>query len=180
MAMLPDEISLLKSVMVEVEPGTALLVTMQYHTEPNSLGKTDRSKSKYRWMARVFKIEDLKKKIDWLYEDANRLNRFKWPNDPWPYFICANDSENGRIADWLSVKLKKLRSWEDGQKILKGWETQTAKRAAGYNLAAKYETEDYLDESGNKVSLTDKDALLARVGQNLWKLHNVKTTVAAK
>lgn len=182
MAMLKDESALLKSIMLRIDDNNILLVTEQYHTEPNEFGKTDRSKSKYRWLARVFTNDSLKTFIDTLYDDANRLNRFRWPNDPDPWYICAgNDSTNGVIARWLETKLKKIKSWDDGLKFLDGWETATKKREAGYNLAAKYETEDYLDEDGNKVSLKDKDTLLKNVNKTLYKHHimksKLKTTV---
>ena len=170
--MLKDEVSILKSLMIRLDDNTAFVVTYQYHTERNEYGKVDRSKSKYRWFARVFKIDNLINKIKWLCEDANRLNKFKWPNDPWPWYTCAKYPENYSIASWLSTKYKKIYSWEDGQKILNGWETKTANREGGYNTSAKYEIDDYLDESGNIVSLSDKNALMKRVGQNLIKTKN--------
>ena len=176
MSMLKDEVSVLKSVMVQLDSETAVLVSLQYHVEPGENGKTDRSKSKYRWLARVFKLADLKSKIEWCYRDENRLNRFKWPDDPDPWYICAGgDSENRRIGDWLATKLKKIQTWENGLKTLDGWETKTKKRQAGYNASAKYDTDDYLDPAGNKVSLKDKDELLKHVGQNLYKTRLMKS-----
>ena len=169
--MLKDEISVLKSVMISLDPDTAVLVTYQYHTETNEFSKVDRSKSRYRYIARVFKVEDLVKKIKEMREDANRLVKARWPDDPWPWYICAKYPENGYVADWLAVKLKKIKSWEDGQKILSGFQTGTKKRIAGFNEKAKYEIEGYLDKDGNQVSLADKASLLARVGQNLIKVN---------
>ena len=176
MAMLKDESQLLKSLMVRVDDNTILLVTEQYHTERNDLGKVDRSKSKYRWLARVFSNDSLRNLISELYDDANRLNRFRWPKDPDPWYICGdNSSTNGVIASWLSIKLKKIMTWEDGMKKLDGWETKTALREAGYNLSAAYDTEDYTDENGQLVSLKDKDALLKRVDQTLYKVRVLKS-----
>jgi hypothetical protein len=176
--MLKDESSLLKSMMIRIDDNHILLVTQQYHTELNDQGKTDRSKSKYRWLARVFTDDSLKDLIKTMYDDANRLNRFRWPNDPDPWYICVgNDSTNAIGANWLSMKLKKLRTWEDGLKFLDGWQTETKKREAGYNLAAKYETEDYLMENGEKISLKDKDALLKCVDQNLYKPQIMKSKI---
>jgi len=175
MAMLKDEIQLLKSIMIRLDQNHVLLVTDWYHTEKNDMGKTDRSKSKYRWLARVFTDDELKKMISTMYDDANRMNRCRWPNDPDPWYLCVgNDSTNGVVANWLAIKYKKVKTWEDGLKLLHGWETKTKNRDAGYNLAASYDIVDYLDESGNKVSLEDKDTLLKLVGQNLYKPHTKK------
>lgn len=178
MPMLKDEITVVKSLIISLNDdndtnmmdGDAILVTRQYHTEPNEFGKVDRSKSKYRWMARVFKVKDLVAKINWMREDANRLNKFKWPDDPWPWHVCSGYPEHWKIADWLTTKLKKIRTWEEGQMFLKGWETKTKHRDAGYNDNAKYDVDGYLDKDGNSVSLTDRNALRARIGQNLIKV----------
>lgn len=170
MAMLKDEITVVKSLMLSLDNDTAMLVTYQYHTETNEFSKVDRSKSKYRYMARVFKVEDLIKKIKWMREDANRLSKFKWPDDPWPWYICAGYPENWKVADWLACKLKKIKTWDEGQKMLLGYKTGTKTRMAGFNEKAKYDLEEYLDNDGNKVSLTDKAALLKLVGKNLIKI----------
>lgn len=169
--MLKDEITVVKSVMIKLDDTSAVLVTYQYHTEQNEFSKVDRSKSKYRWMARVFKVDDLIKKISWMREDANRLSKFKWPDDPWPWYVCSGYPEHWKIADWLSTKLKKIKTWEDGQKILAGWENKTKTRPEGYNKNAKYEVDGYLDNDGKPVSLTDKQALLASIGKNLIKVN---------
>ena len=174
MSMLKNEISVLKSIMISLDDKTAMLVTRQYHTEPNEFGKVDRSKSRYRWMARVFKLENLIKKIQWMREDTNRLNKFKWPDDPWPWYICAGYPENWKVADWLMIKIKKMKSWEDGQKVLAGWENATKNRTARYNKTAAYAVDGYLDNSGKQVSLTDKKTLLECVGQNLIKVDEKK------
>lgn len=169
MAMLNDEIEILKSLMIQLNDETAVLVTKQYHVECNDHSKIDRSKSMYRWMARVFKIEDLKSKIKWMMDDANRNVKFKWPNDKWPWYVKAKYPENYYVAEWLACKLKKMKSWDDGQKFLAGYQTKTKKRAAQFNKNAAYAIDGYLDEAGNTISLSDKNALLACVGQNLMK-----------
>lgn len=179
-AMLKDEIAILKAVMMQVDDNTAMLVTLQYHTEKNpDTGKLDRSKSYYRWLARVFKLDDLKAKIKWCMQDENALAKFKWPGDTSPWWICAaNDSNNKTIGKWLNTKLKKLKTWNDGQLALKGWQSKTAKREAGYNEAAKYETEGYLTESGSTISLTDQKAILENVGKNLIYVCQMKSKMA--
>ena len=170
MSMLNDEITILKSVAISLDQDTAVLVTFQYHTETNESSKVDRSKSRYRYMARVFKVVDLAKKIQEMRDDANRLSKFRWPDDPWPWYICAGYPENWRVADWLAVKLKKIKTWEDGQKILNGYKTGTKTKMAGYNEKAKYDIDGYLDADGSQVSLADRDALLKLVGHNLIKV----------
>lgn len=169
LSMLNDEIAVLKSLMIKLTDDTAMLVAYQYHVEHDENSKVDRSKSKYRWIARVFKLEDLSNKIKWMFDDKNRLSKFKWPDDPLPYYTTCKYPENGTIAKWLATKLKKIKSWEDGQKILVGWKNKTKKHAEGYNDKAKYQIDGYLDEAGNSVSLTDKEALLKNVGKNLIK-----------
>ena len=170
MSMLNDEITILKSVAISLDQDTAVLVTFQYHTETNESSKVDRSKSRYRYMARVFKVADLVKKIQEMRDDANRLSKFKWPDDPWPWYICAGYPENWRVADWLAVKLKKIKTWENGQKILNGYKAGTKTKIAGYNEKAKYDIDGYLDADGSQVSLADRDALLKLVGHNLIKV----------
>lgn len=173
MAMLKDEITVVKSMMVNLDADIAMLVTYQYHVEIDPSDpegkKKDRSKSKYRYFARVFKIEDLHKKIFELKDDKNRLNKFRWPDDKWPWYVCAGYSDNWKVADWLTIKLKKMKSWEEGQKILAGWQSGTKTRIAGFNDNAKYEIDGYQDDAGNLVSLADRDALLKLVGKNLMK-----------
>ena len=173
MAMLKDEIAVVKSVMMSLDTDTTLLVTYQYHVELDPTDpagkKKDRSKSKYRYLARVFKTEDLHKKIIELRDDKNRLNKFRWPDDKWPWYICAKYSDNSTVSDWLMTKFRKIKSWEDGQKILAGWQNGTKTRIAGFNENAKYEIDGYQDDAGNLVSLADRDALLKLVGKNLMK-----------
>ena len=139
--MLKDEIAVVKSVMMSLDTDTTLLVTYQYHVELDPTDpagkKKDRSKSKYRYLARVFKTEDLRKKIIELRDDKNRLNKFRWPDDKWPWYICAKYSDNSTVSDWLMTKFRKIKSWEDGQKILAGWQNGTKTRIAGFCLSSR-------------------------------------------
>lgn len=176
MAMLNDEVAILKAQSIEIDENTILIVTQQYHTEKNAQGKTDRAKSKYRWLARVFTKDDLKKTIDFYYSDAQRLQKSRWPNDPDPWYLCCgNDCSGAVVGKFFENKLKKTRSWEDGQKFLAGWQTQTANRVGAYNAGAVYPIENFKAENGDIVSLADKKALLAHVGQNLYHDHVMKS-----
>ena len=167
--MLKDEIQVIKAVMMELDNDNVVLVTQQYHTETNpETNKVDRAKSLYRWVARPMTKDSLKKMIAGYLDDANRLNRGKWPDDKLDFFLCiGNGSENWRIGNFFQNKLKKLRTWEYGQKVINGWEAKTANRDEGYNPSAKYVIEGYVADNGDKISLTDKDALLKHIGENL-------------
>ena len=54
---------------------------------------------------------------------------------------------------------------EIGVKILNEWD----KKSGDYNLNKKYDTESYTTEAGELVDITDKDALVKLVGQNIGK-----------
>lgn len=168
-----DAFTILKAISFKLDDEKMCIVTLQYHIEKDKDDKTIRTKSRYRWLARVCKIEDVKAKVTWLYDDAHRLERWKWPSDPsWDGVVMTNDCTNERAAAWLSCRLKKLVDWEQGQKLLKGWKNVDQ----DYNLNAAYDTEDYTCEDGSKISLTDREALKAQLGKNMHKelYRNVK------
>lgn len=175
--MLKDEIQVIKAVLMEVDDDTVALVAENYHTEADgSTGKTDRSKSLYRWIARAWKKDDYKKMVAWYMDDSRRLDRGKWPDDKLDYFFCVgNGSENSRIAGFFNEKLKKLRTWEYGQKVLQGWQTKTAKRDEGYYPGSKYVVDGYAAPDGKKYSITDKATFLNNIGVNLVAPHLMKS-----
>ena len=152
---------ILKAVSIKLADGIVFINTLQYHTE-----KGDRSKSRYRWLGRICRVDDVNAKIAELRTDAQRLEPWKWPNDPsWDGKIYYTDSDNLHQANWLRLKLMKTVDWETGVKILNGWD----KKSGDYNLNKKYDTESYATEAGELVDITDKDALVKLVGQNVWK-----------
>ena len=169
--MLADEIQVVKATTIEIDPETVLLATLQYHTESNAdTGKLDRSKSYYRWMARVMTKNAANDEIRKRMSDTVRLERGKWPNDNSPYYFCVdNDSTNAAIARWFETKMKKSKivSWDMGQKILNGWKKATAKSDEGFYPNATYRIDGYKSENGDIVSLSDKATLLKHVNQNL-------------
>ena len=174
--MLKDEMSVVKAASMALDDNTILIVTEQYHTETGDLGKVDRSKSFYKWVACIKKIDDLKKKIAWYLDDSRRLERGSWIDNKLGYYFCVGlGAENYRIGEWFTTKLKKMKSWEDGQKILNGWETKTEKRAEGYNPGAKYVIDGYVCDNGETISLTDKEALLKHVGETIVAPHIMKS-----
>ena len=162
--------------MVKLDAANALLVAFQYHSEIHEdglkQGKTDRSKTRYRWIARTVKIEDLKKKIVEMSDDTNALVKCKWPDDPSNWYIATGaGSANIEVASWLAMKLKKIKEWDEGVKLLDGWENKTSKHEARQNAKAKYETEDFEDPKapGVKISLKDKATLLKNIGHTFIK-----------
>lgn len=175
--MLADEMTMLKGVMVKIDDDHAVLVTLQHHSEPGENGKKFASeKSQKRWLARVDTIDSFKQMVKDLSDPSRSLKRCAWPDDPLPYHICfGNDSSNLKLADFIDIKLKKLKTWDEGLEIFKGWQTKTKHREAKYNPNATYDTDEYVDKAGAKVSLVDKQALLKHSGQNLWKRFSKKS-----
>lgn len=167
-----DEMQILKCISMKLNDEVAAICTYQYHVTkvpgPDGKMKNDRAQSAYRWLTRIVKIEDIKKHMKWCLQDENRLSPWMWPDDPsWKGKIFTKDSTNYKCYEFLHLKLKKLLSWEDGQKALNGY-----KRADdAYNKNAAYVIDGYTASNGDTgISLADKDALLSHVGQNLWVL----------
>ena len=179
MAMLKNEISMLKAVSMYVDDKHILIATEQYHTEKTDDNKRNKDKSLYRWFAKVMSADAWKTYIDELFSDAQRLKTHRIPNDTCGYDLCIGKStSNYDVASWLQTKINKTVSWEIGQKKLKGWKNKTANREEHYNPKAAYDNEAYVAENGDIVDLTDKDALLKHINQNLTKrVVNAKKTM---
>lgn len=175
-----DEITLLKSHMIDLGDGLAVLVAYQYHVEKTEHLTKDSSKSIYRYIARVDSLENFKKDAATMLSNERRLEQsFYWPDDPMPYkFVANKGTDNYSIGTWLNTKIKKLRSWDLGQKILKGWKNETKSHPEEYDPKAAYEIDGYVDAEGNTYSLTDLEALKKLVGKNIWK--NIQTARAKK
>lgn len=173
-----DEMGILKGTAVKLDDNTILLVTMQYHTERDpQTGKVDRSKSRYRWLARVDTTANFQTMAAEMKQDANRLNPWRWPDDPsWTGSIVYTDSGNLIGSRWYTMKLKKAVDWDTGLKIFNGFKPALeAKGQDPYNAKAKYDVDGYTLPDGTTISLTDKEALLAHVGQNLVKEQTMKS-----
>jgi len=171
--MKPDEMQILKAVSIKLSDDVLLIATAQYHTEKNpDTGKNDRSKSRYRWLARVYDIHALKAEIQEMFSDAHRLEEWKWPNDPsWPGKMYTKDSKKYDGARWLNLRVNKAVEWEDGLRVFAGERYLDGK----VNLGASYETEGYKADNGDIISLKDREALLKHVGQNLFRPQYLKT-----
>lgn len=187
-----NEIEIMKSVSVEIDPDTILVATYQYHTEPlvdengqtvygpTGNAKSDRSKSYYCWKAKIWNKADLKAEIAALKSDARRLDPWMWlPTDRF-VTLYDRDSTNGGHANWLSNKLKKAKPWEEGLEILKGFKKRTPKNPEPrYNKAAAFDLDGYTAEDGSTVDISDRDSLLRFVGQTLVKEIPLKSASAA-
>ena len=172
--MLKDEMEILKGVAIKVDDNHTMIVTMQYHTEKTDDGHRNSKKSMYRYFTKVFTNDQWQKKLDDMFKDENRLKKYKIPNDTSGYYlVCNKDSTNYNVASWFETKLKKTKSWEDGQKILRGFKNKTANHDEFYNPKAVYEVSGYTAENGDIVDITDSDNLIKHVGQNLIKYVNL-------
>lgn len=90
------------------------------------------------------------------------------PFDSSSWFMCFGpETSSSFLADHLDIKLKKMVPWEEGMKILDGWQRKTPKRPERVNPAAKWQDTGYLAPDGTEVSLRDKEALLKHAEQPL-------------
>ena len=165
-----DEMEIIKAVSMKVGENHIMIATEQYHAEKTDEGKRNQKKSMYRWFAKVLTKEEWQAKLDDMFSDKKRLERYKIPNDTLDYYLaCNKDSTNYAIANWIQTKLKKVVSWEDGQKRLTGFKNKTDKHNEFYNKGAVYELSGYKAENGDIIDITDADALIKHAGQNLIK-----------
>lgn len=176
--MLPNEIEMLKSVPMYIDDKHIMIVSEQYHAEKTPDGRRNKDKSMYRWFAKIKTVEAWNAYIKDLFSDEKRLEKHIIPNDTCGYDLCVNKSTtNGAIADWLTTKIKKVLSWEDGQKKLKGWKNKTSCHDECYDPNIAYDTDGYIAENGDTVDLTNKDVLLNYVDQNLIKRFTPKKKI---
>ena len=170
MAMMKDELVMLKATSLKVDADHTAVVTYQYHSEKTDDGKQNRPKSFYRWFAKVLPNSEWKAKIDYMFDDEHRLEKFKIPNDSSGLYLCmGKSSTHYDVATWLDRKIRKAMTWEDGLKQLNGFKTKTPNRAEGVNANAAYDLVGYTAENGDVVDITNKEDLLKHLGQNLIK-----------
>lgn len=180
-----NEMEIIRAVSVDLGDGLMFVLSYQYHTELNpTTGRNDRTKSRYRMIGRV----DTKENFDKLYletrKDENRLNPWKWPDDPsWTGSILyMNDATNAGFSNWLRLKTMKAVGWDEYSHIVRGFKKDPKKALenkkrknklpvdeiySAYNASAVYETEGYTCSDGSIVSILDRDALKTKAGQNL-------------
>lgn len=158
-----------------------LALAYQYHTEKDPAdpaGKRNlRTASRYRIIGRVESKEDFEKASFGLRSDAKRLLPWKWPDDPsWDGSVLyMKDASNACFSNWLRLRLRKAVPWETALRILAGYRKDTDRRSktfgeyAVFVPNAVYDTEGYSCSDGSVVSLTDREALASKRGQNVWK-----------
>ena len=191
-----DEMEIMRALSAKLDDETLLVLTYQYHTEKDPADpagrRNDRSKSRYRMLGRVVKRAEMEDMIRGLHSDENRMGPWKWPDDPtWGgKILYMYDSNNEGFSNWLRLKLKKAVSWETALRIMAGYKKDTkalfAKKTpehekyVAFNPNAVYETKGYSCSDGTRVDLTDREGLLAKAGQNVWKEIPLKSTAGAE
>jgi hypothetical protein len=181
MAMKTDEMEILRAVSTKLDNDTLFIMTYQYHTEKDPddpEGKKNlKSASRYRMIGRIEKIADLEAKMINLRQDENRLADWKWPDDPdWTgKILYSKDSSNAGRSNWIRLKLNKAISWENALALMQGFKKDTDKTSKTFgqyvvrNPSAAYDMKGYTCTNGDVIDIDDKEALLAHVGQNVYK-----------
>lgn len=181
-----DEMEIIRAVSVDLGDGLMFVLSYQYHTELNpATGRNDRTKSRYRMIGRV----DTKENFDRLYletrRDENRLNPWKWPDDPsWNGSILyMNDATNAGFSNWIRLKIMKCVDWATYERLVHGYKKDVKKFAkakkdgrkltveeiySDYSVSAVYEADGYTCTDGSVVSILDRETLKTKAGQNVW------------
>ena len=179
--MFVDEMEILRAASAKLDPETVFVMTYQYHTEkdpddPNGKKKL-RAKSRYRMLGRIEKLQDLEAKMAELRRDENRLSPWKWPDDPsWDgKILYAKDASSAGRSNWIRLKINKALSWDNMLLLMQGFKKDTKKgsKTLGQYVVmtpgAAYDTKGYTCSHGDVIAIDDREALLAHVGQNVWK-----------
>lgn len=183
-----NEFEILRAVSAYLDEDTVFVMSYQYHTEKDPDDpegrRNDRSKSRYRMIGFVDKVANVKAKIEELKKDANRLEDWKWTDDPsWDgnilYMYGAN---NASKANWLRLKLKKAISWENALRVFQGYkkdirktdpETGRRNKTFGQYIVmcpnAIYPTDGYSCTDGSTVDITDVETLKTKIGQTICR-----------
>lgn len=181
MAMMANEMEILRALSAKLDDETLFVMTYQYHTvkdpsDPKGR-KTIRSQSRYRMLGRVERISGLEAKMAELRKDENRLSPWKWPDDPsWDgKILYAKDSTSAGRANWIRLKIAKALEWEDALARMAGFKKDTDPKSPTYGkyavktAGAEYDLKGYSCSDGSTIDLDDRTALLQRAGQNIWK-----------
>lgn len=196
-----DEMEIIRAISVDLGENLVFCLAYQYHTEKDPgdpEGKrNDKSKSRYRMIGRVDTVQEIERKIQELHADANRVNPWKWPDDPtWDgRILYMKDSTNEGQSNWLRLKLRKTVTPAEAARIFAGFKKDVKAAAEAkkkgvklrpeeaYSVFVKnavYETEGYTCSDGTVLDITDFEALKAKKGQNVWKEIHMKLAGKAK
>lgn len=157
-----NEMVILKSCSMKLDAETAFIAAFLYHST-----KGDRSKSEYVYKCRVEKIAKLQAEADAMKADGKKLGEWTWPGWTGKVISYSGDATAGKGGKWLSDRIKKLVEFDAGQKLLAGYKPSkdVTDPAIAYDLAG------LVDEAGNVVDASSKDALLKCIGQTLTKVN---------
>lgn len=190
-----DEMEIIRALSVKLDENLVFCVTYQYHTEKDGFDpegkRNDKSKSRYRMIGRVDTVENLENAVREAHMDQNRVNPWKWPDDPtWDgKILYMKDSTNEGRSNWIRLKIKKAVTPEEALRIFAGYKKDVkavneAKRKGrklrpeeAYGVFVKnavYETEGYTCSDGSTVDITDFETLKTKKGQNVWKEIHMK------
>ena len=190
-----DEMEIIRAISVDLGENLVFCLSYQYHTEkdPNDPEgqRNDKSKSRYRMLGRVDTVENIEKAIQELHRDQNRVNPWKWPDDPsWEgRILYMKDSTNEGYSNWLRLKLRKKITPAEAARVFAGYKKDTKTAAEAKRKGAKprpeelysvfvknavYETEGYTCTDGTVLDITDFEALKTKKGQNVWKEIHMK------
>lgn len=184
--MKPDEMEIIRAVSVDLGDGLLMLLTQQYHTELDAGGlKNDRSKSRWRYLGRVARRDDLE--AEWLAarRPENASRPWTWPEDPsWKgRILYMNDSTGAGESNWLRLKLSKAVGWDEWRRIAFGWKRDPAKAAEArkkkakvpaeelyteFNQAAAWPVEGFALPDGAPVDVMDPESLKKAAGRTFF------------
>ena len=176
-----DEIEILRAVSARLDPDTLFVMTYQYHTEKDPTDphnrRTIKNVSRYRFLGRVEKIGDLEAKMAEFRKTENRMNPWKWPDDPsWDgKILYSKNSSNMTRSNWIRLKISKALDWNDALLALNGFkrdtdpDSKTFRQFVIRNPSSAFDLKGYTCTNGDIIDLDDKDALLAHSGQNIYK-----------
>ena len=176
-----EDMEILRAASARLNPSTLFVITYQYHTEKDPTDpkgrRTVKAASRYRMLGRIEKIADLEAKMAELRRDENRLSPWKWPDDPsWAgNMLYSKDATSGGRSNWIRLKINKAVSWENLLLLMQGFKKDTDKDSRTFGQyvvrtpGAAYDTKGYSCSDGGVVDIDDREALLAHVGQNVWK-----------
>lgn len=187
---------ILKSFSVKLSDDLIMILTYQYHTEKNSDSENfsgqiyNKNKSIYRYIGRVFTVDEIISMTKLFLTDEFRFKDWKWPGDNmWSgKILYMNDSTNYKFGKFLQKKFNSTISWNDWLAILSGMKRDTNKKSktfGQYNVKPinpkKMDVDDFIiTENNQKISLSDIESLRSIPGKSFYKILSSKRETQAK
>ena len=169
MACKPNEIAILKSTVVKLDPDHLMFLGLMFHTADKEAKRNGTDKSFYRYEGRVMKAADFNAMLDEFKSDAHAMEDWTWPTkDPWwkpEYFIGYFGNKTKKMAaKWYKNRLSKALDWNAFMDLAKNGTKQTAKGPRTSD-SAKYELNDYVTEDGQKFNIDTPENLIKLVNK---------------